>query len=345
MDDISTGQDQAETASRLTRLAEVCLVAACDLGKSELSRFGRPTWVDENGTTREADFAILGMGKLGGRELNYHSDLDIIYIYDFQGTTDGEKKISNHEYFAKLGQKIISILSVPTREGYVYKIDTRLRPSGNAGPLVTSLESFKDYHRDYAQIWERQALVKARVISGAETLRERIEEIVRNTVYGRGADEEVRGEINRLRMRMEQELARETAGSYNIKTGRGGMVDVEFVVQYLQLKHGRDIPAIRSVNTLAALRAMRDNSLVGEMDFRTLRDGYVFLLQLENRLRLIHDYSMNDLGGPRVYLNKLARRLGYDEKLRNPGEALMNDYQRITEAIRGVYGTILGEGA
>ena len=345
MNDISTGHDQTVTASRLTRLAEVCLAAACNLAKNELSRFGSPMWTDVKGTVHEADFAIIGMGKLGGCELNYHSDLDIIYVYDRQGTTNGEKEITNHEYFAKLGQKIISILSIPTREGYVYKIDTRLRPSGNAGPLVTSLESFREYHRHEAQTWERQALVKARVISGGKALRVCIEEIIRNTAYGRGADEEVRGEIHRLRMRMEHELARETTGTYNIKTGRGGMVDVEFLVQYLQLKHGVDFPEIRNVNTLIVLRTLHDLSLIGENDFRVLNDGYVFLVHLENRLRLIHDYSMNELGGPRAYLNKLARRLGYNEKNRNPGEALMNDYEQITKAVRGVYGAILGEGA
>ncbi len=114
---------------------------------------------------------------MGGGELNYHSDLDIIYIYDQQGETNGERRISNHEYFAKLGQKIISILTTQTREGYVYKIDTRLRPSGNAGPLVTSLDSFRSYHRDEAQIWERQALTKARVVYGDGDLTKGIEEV------------------------------------------------------------------------------------------------------------------------------------------------------------------------
>ena len=210
------------------------------------------------GTSGRRDFAILGMGKLGGGELNYHSDLDIIYIYDHQGTTDGERSISNHEYFAKLGQKIISILSTQTREGYVYKIDTRLRPSGNAGPLVTSLDSFENYHRDEAQIWERQALTKARVVLGEEAAQGKVSRRLSATpCTAAGADEEVRREIHRLRMRMEHELARETEGSYNIKTGRGGMVDVEFIVQYLQLKYGRDFPEIRSVNTLEALQAIR----------------------------------------------------------------------------------------
>ncbi len=343
MDDIYLKPDQSVTAARLTKLAEVCLAAAREMAKTELSRFGRPTRTAEDGTVREADLAIIGMGKLGGAELNYHSDLDIIYVYDFPGTTDGEKPLSNHEYFAKLGQKIISILSTPTREGYVYKIDTRLRPSGNAGPLVTSLESFRSYHKDEARTWERQALVKARVVSGGGALGEEIADIISGTVYGSGADEEVRSEINRLRMRMEHELARETEGSYNIKTGRGGMVDVEFIVQYMQLKYGIDHQEIRTVGTLPALLALCDTGLLPEEDFHALREGYVFLRHLENRLRLIHDYSMNDLGGSPVYLNKLARRLGYDEKLRNPGEALMSDYERVTDAIRKVYDRILGE--
>jgi len=163
-------------------------------------------------------------------------------------------------------------------------------------------------------------------------------------VYGSGADDEVRREIHRLRMRMEHELARESLGSYNIKTGRGGMVDVEFIVQYLQLRHGRDFPQARSVGTLEALQALHACSLVSDGDFQALFDGYTFLRTLENRLRIIHDYSMNQLGGPKGYLNKLARRLGYDERLRHPGDALLADYERITGSVRRVYDRILGEG-
>jgi glutamate-ammonia-ligase adenylyltransferase len=152
----------------------------------------------------------------------------------------------------------------------------------------------------------------------------------------------VRGEIHRLRMRMETELAKETTGSYNIKTGRGGMVDVEFTVQYLQLGHGIDYPELRNCNTLGALEAMRSLSILAEDDYQALSEGYRFLRRLENRLRLIHDYSMNDLGGPLKYLNKLARRLGYDALLKNPGEALMADYERVTSAVRAVYEKVLG---
>jgi [glutamine synthetase] adenylyltransferase / [glutamine synthetase]-adenylyl-L-tyrosine phosphorylase len=337
MNDIYGKLGQSEIAGQLTDLAEATLETAYLIARDDLSRFGRPRWIDEAGKVREARFAVLAMGKMGGRELNYHSDLDIIYIYDRQGETDRPKSISNHEYFAKLGQRIISVLTTTTREGYAYKIDTRLRPSGNAGPLVTSVASFREYHRTEAQIWERQALTKARALLGDEGFRSEIEGIVAETVYGRDAGEAERAEIHRLRMRMENELAREKEGSYNIKTGRGGMVDVEFVVQFLQLRHGRDREEIRTTSTVAALKAIRDAGILPVADAATLLEGYKFLRRLENRLRIIHDYSINDLGGSPEYIDKLARRLGYDPKLRRPGEALMKDYEETTGKIRQVY--------
>ena len=346
MTDIYGKLGQSELTYQLTCLAEVCLSAACRMAKKELARFGRPTYRDADGDLRQAHFAVVAMGKMGGNELNYHSDLDIIYIYDYQGQTEeGEKQLSNREYFAKLGQKIISNLTTLTREGYVYKLDTRLRPSGNAGPLVTSIDSFREYHRTESQVWERQALTKARVVFGEERLRRSIEEVIRGAVYGTGAGEEERKEIRRLRARMEVELAKEKEGSYNIKTGRGGIVDIEFIAQYLQLCHGRDLPEIRSTNTLLALKAMRLCGVLGEGDFGTLQAGYKFLRRLENRLRLIHDYSINDLGGSREYLDKLARRLGYDPKLRHPGDLLLREYEETTAAVRGVYERILGRDA
>ena len=343
MNDIYGKFGQSEIANQLTSLAEICLDAAFRMATAELVRFGTPTYSDVTGQLQTASLAIVAMGKMGGGELNYHSDLDIIYIYDQQGMTDGEKQITNREYFAKLGQKIISILTTQTREGYVYKIDTRLRPSGNAGPLVTSLGSFRDYHRHEAQVWERQALTKARVVLGEESLGECIDEIIRQTVYGSAAGEGVRAEIHRLRMRMENEIAKESAGSYNIKTGRGGLVDVEFIVQYLQLREGHNLPDIRHTSTLVALKGLRACCVFPEEEGDVLLNGYKFLRRLENRLRIIHDYSMNDLGGSKAYLNKLALRLGYDPKLRNPGDALMREYEQITEAIRQVYDRILGE--
>ena len=336
LNDIHGHLKQGETTTQLSLLGEACLTAAFRLATGELLRFGCPHH-HLDGVRTAANLAIIAMGKLGGGDLNYHSDLDIIFVYDHQGMTDGEKPISNHEYFAKLAQKIISILTMQTREGYVYKIDTRLRPSGNAGPLVTSLESFLEYHRKEAQIWERQALTKARVVLGDDDLASQLHDIIRQTVYGCSIDDEGRAEIHRLRMRMENELAREKDGSYNIKTGRGGMVDVEFTVQYLQLKEGFHYPELRTTATVEALREIRMLGLLQDGDAEALLSGYKFLRKLENRLRIIHDYSVNDLSGPKSYMNKLARRLGYDPKLKNPGAQLICDYEEITGKIRDVF--------
>jgi glutamate-ammonia-ligase adenylyltransferase len=202
---------------------------------------------------------------------------------------------------------------------------------------VTSLESFLEYHRKEAQIWERQALTKARVVLGDEVLADQLDEIIRNTIYGTTIGTEGMQEIRRLRMRMENELARETDGNYNIKTGRGGMVDVEFAVQYLQLKDGCHFPELRTASTVVALKEISTVRLLPDGSAETLLAGYKFLRKLENRLRIIHDYSANDLSGSRGYLNKLARRMGYDPKLKNPGAALISEYVEITGKIRGVF--------
>ncbi|MDA8429147.1 MAG: bifunctional [glutamate--ammonia ligase]-adenylyl-L-tyrosine phosphorylase/[glutamate--ammonia-ligase] adenylyltransferase [Geobacteraceae bacterium] len=340
LNDIHGKLGQSEITSQLSVLSEACLDAAFRLAVQELKRFGTPTYLAD-GTQKPASLAVIGMGKLGGGDLNYHSDLDIIFVYDHQGMTTGDKQVSNHEYFAKLAQKVISILTMQTREGYVYKIDTRLRPSGNAGPLVTSLDSFLHYHRKEAQIWERQALTKARVVLGDRVLAFQLHEVIRQAVYGASIDDDGRQEINRLRMRMEHELAKETTGSYNIKTGRGGMVDVEFAVQYLLLKYGCRFPELRTTNTIVALKEIRTLGLLTDNDAEALLTGYKFLRKLENRLRIIHDYSVNDLGGSRNYINKLALRLGYDPKLKNPGASLICDYEETTGRIRDCYDRIL----
>ena len=342
LNDIHGKMGQSEITSQLSLLSEVCLDAAFRLAVQELKRFGAPT-NSVDGGLKHASLAVIGMGKLGGGDLNYHSDLDIIFVYDHQGMTNGDKQISNHEYFAKLAQKVISILTMQTREGYVYKIDTRLRPSGNAGPLVTSLDSFLDYHRKEAQIWERQALTKARVVLGDQLLAGQLHDVIRQTVYGSSIDDDGRQEIHRLRMRMENELAKETAGSYNIKTGRGGMVDVEFAVQYLLLKYGCRFPELRTTSTIVALKEIGTLGILAESEAETLLTGYKFLRKLENRLRIIHDYSVNDLGGTKSYINKLALRLGYDPKLKNPGASLICDYEETTGRIRYCYDRILGE--
>jgi len=353
MGDIHGNTPQGEGVRQLSSLADVCLEQALLLARTELlPRHGLPWCGDDGEAGHEAGFAIVGMGKLGGMELNYHSDLDIIFIYEGEGETrpapgcDPERfrGQTNSEYFARLAQRIISVLTLITREGYVYQIDTRLRPSGNQGPLVTSFTAYQRYHEGSAQPWERQALIKARVVVGPADLAARIDAVNRHIVYERPVPENLQAEIYRLRGRMESEIAKEGADHFNIKTGRGGMVDVEFIAQYLQLLHGGR-PELRLANTLKALQALHDAGILSVDDFADLHNGYKFLRRLENKLRLVHDQSVSELSGDRVYLEKLARRLGYPERPRRPDQVFIEEYRMVTEKIRAVFERLLGEGS
>ena len=353
MSDIHGHTPQGEGALQLSWLAEVCLEQAVAIAREELMpRFGIPCRTGDGGKVDEAEFAIVGMGKLGGRELNYHSDLDIIFIYEGNGETrpgrstdpDRFRRQTNPEYFSRLAQRVISVLTLMTREGTVYQIDTRLRPSGNQGPLVTSLTAFERYHESSAQLWERQALTKARVVVGPPRLADRIEATLRHCAFERPVPGGLRAEIYRLRGRMESEIARENAEHFNIKTGRGGMVDVEFLVQYLQLRHAGKHPRLQVTNTLEALRILAELRILDESAHADLETGYKFLRRLENKLRLLHDQSISELSGERPYLLRLARRLGYPDRPRHPADVFLEDYRGVTEKIRTIFERYLGPG-
>ena len=335
---------QGEGTQQLSWLAEVCLEQACSMAREELAvRFGAAYSHDPNsGETVETAFSIVGMGKLGGLELNYHSDLDIIFIYEADGQTEpvaetNEKRfrrISNQEYFAKLAQRIITTLSLATREGYVYQIDTRLRPSGNQGPLVTSLDAFERYHHSSAQPWERQAMTKARAVCGPERFVEQVQDKIIKLTFERPLPEDLRTEIYRLRGRMEREIAREKKDLVNIKTGRGGMVDVEFITQYLQLLHAGEVDALRIQNTINLLGCMADRQLIPKDDADQLIDGYKYLRRLENKLRLLHDQSINEFSSFDRGFRRIAKSLGYGRRGLKPEYEFLEEYREVTEGIR-----------
>lgn len=353
LDDLYGQTPQGSTTRQLSMVADACLEQALAIARAELlPRFGLPFCRDEAGTAHEAAFVIVGMGKLGGMELNYHSDLDIIFVYEGDGETvpvagsDPERfrAQNNREYFARLAQRIISVLTLMTRDGYVYQIDTRLRPSGNQGPLVTSLPAYVAYHQDTAAPWERQALIKARVVTGTPALAARLADLNCRIVYERPLPDDLAAEIHRLRQRMEKEIAREDEGHLNIKTGRGGMVDVEFLVQYLQLRHGATHAEVRCPNTIEALRSLYEAGLLPGGDHAILANGYKFLRRLENKLRLVHDQSVSELASDPDALAKLARHLGYPERPRRPQEVFLEEYAQVTLAIRQVFDRHLAPG-
>jgi [glutamine synthetase] adenylyltransferase / [glutamine synthetase]-adenylyl-L-tyrosine phosphorylase len=352
LNDIHGHIPQGQTTRQLSLVADSCLQQALEIAREELlERYGRPFCEDASGASHETEFIIVGLGKLGGMELNYHSDLDIIFVHEGEGATrpvagtDSArfKEQTNQQYFARLAQRVISVLTLMTREGHVYEIDTRLRPSGNQGPLVSSLPAYRQYHQDTAAPWERQALIKARVVAGSAKLAADFDALTAEIVYKRPLPDNLTEEILRLRQRMEKELGKEDAEHRNIKTGRGGMVDVEFIAQYLQLRHGGEKVALRRRNTLEALDELSREGFLTEADHKNLKSGYKFLRRLENKLRLVHDQSVNELTSDPAYLAKLAKHLGYPEG--QPGRRLLEEYLTTTQAIRDIFDRIFNASA
>jgi glutamate-ammonia-ligase adenylyltransferase len=357
LNDIYGNTPQGQTTRQLSLIADVCLQQALDIAREELlERYGMPFCQDNDGNPCEAGFAIVGLGKLGGMELNYHSDLDIIFIYEGDGKTrpvegtDPERfrPQTNQQYFVRLAQRIISVLTLITQEGHVYEIDTRLRPSGNQGPLVSSLPAYREYHESTAAPWERQALIKARVVTGSPELAAHYDALTAEIVYERPLPDNLAEEILRVRQRMETEIGKENETQRNIKTGRGGMVDVEFIAQYLLLLHGREKPSLRCSNTVEALYNLQTEGLISDKDYENLVTGYKFLRRLENKLRLVHDQSVNELSAAPTYLTKLARHLGYDnssggydDSSGRPEQLLLKEYASTTKTIRETFSRIL----
>jgi glutamate-ammonia-ligase adenylyltransferase len=323
----------------LSDLADGCVEGALEIALNELSQ--------KHGTIAGGRFAIIGGGKMGGRELDYNSDLDLIFVYDApeesQSAGGQQGILPAHDFYVRLGQKLISCLSAPTEEGVAYKIDMQLRPSGKSGPLVSSLAAFREYHKSSSLLWERQALIKTRCVAGDPTLGEAAEQIAAAFAYGGSLSSEGVGEINHLRMRMEHELAREDSTHFNLKKGRGGLVDIEFLTQMLQLTHGHRLPVVRRRGTLEALQALYAEKVLKPGEFRLLSESYLFLRRLDHRLRLERDQSIDAFEAEPERLEGIARALGYggplgkDRAHRKPGARLLREYQKRRERVRACY--------
>ncbi|HUJ26978.1 MAG TPA: DUF294 nucleotidyltransferase-like domain-containing protein, partial [Myxococcales bacterium] len=322
--DVAGALDTEQVSRQLSDLADTCVETCFAIAQAEIDRrYG----------LRAATLCVIALGKLGGRELGYHSDLDLLFLY-----SDAGEHGANHEYFARLAQKLISHLSLQLREGFLYRIDTRLRPSGSAGPLVISFAALQSYHQREARLWERQALLKARPIAGDEDLFQRAHaQVLAPSIFRPTDRKQAAAEMLSMRERMEREIAAESSGRYNSKLGRGGLVDVEFAVQFLQLIHGAAAPSVCAAGTPQALAALRDAGLLSDDDYAPLSRGYRFLRRLESRLRMVYDRSVDRLpeGGPE--LTRLAKRMGYSGPRQQIGDTLLADYQRATTEVRAAF--------
>ncbi len=320
-----------QARQRLTVLAEVVIQAAFHLAKQQLSpRFGIPQTPEG-----PAKLAIIGMGKLGGKELTYHSDLDLIFICSDVGRTTGPKQVSNYEYFAKLIQRFISILSTFTTPGLAYHVDTRLRPSGNAGPLVSTLAFYREYHQT-SQPWEHQALIKGRMVGGdfEESWVASLEQTITDVVYAWKPPDHLNQEITHLRLRKEKELSNETKSCKNIKEGYGGLLDIEYLTQYLQLQQGAKIPKLRVSCTLDFLEQCAIYQVLEAETAQTLVKAYMFYRLLESYLRLLCDTSTNMIDFENLQTDKLVtllHRHGYSVT------DVLEAYQQTTNTVRKIY--------
>lgn len=326
LNDLSATLDSDDVVAQLSLLAEVCLSATAAHARRLLGLGRDPS-------RGKARLCIVAMGKLGGRELGYGSDLDLIFIYAGRNKTFDSDA---HAACTRLAQKILSLLQSPTRDGIVYPIDARLRPSGRSGPLVSSLERFLAYHEKEARLWERQALLRARVIYGPKTLARRVEEAVEACVYGQGLDDAEVAAIDELRAQVEDELGQRGGGELNIKTGRGGIADIESVVQMLQLKHGAENKRLRAKRaTLEALQELVDSGVVPRAQGQDLARYYRFLRRVESRLRLERDRPVEELASDADGLRLIARRLGFRGS--DAAAAMLAECSRVRGEVRRLY--------
>lgn len=282
--------------------------------------------------------AVLGMGKLGSREMTAGSDLDLIVIYDYeQGVleSDGERPLAPTQYYARLTQRLISALSAPTAEGSLYEVDMRLRPSGQQGPVATRLKSFRDYQSNEAWTWEHMALTRARAIAGPLRMRQSIEAAIRDALVRPREAEKIAADVLDMRKRIHTEKGTERI--WDIKHVRGGLIDLEFIAQYLQLIHAAGHPEVLETNTLGALRRLRDAGLLHPDHAEILLPVGRLLHDLTQLIRICSEGPFNPENAP-LGMRELLARAGDQPTF----EALEDRLKRSLESLAGVFDEIIG---
>ncbi|WP_406828325.1 bifunctional [glutamate--ammonia ligase]-adenylyl-L-tyrosine phosphorylase/[glutamate--ammonia-ligase] adenylyltransferase [Microbulbifer sp. ARAS458-1] len=304
--------DIPTTCARLTRLAEVCIQTAVDWHREKMvARHGEPR-------SRDGDIqpmVVLGMGKLGARELNLSSDIDLIFAYPEPGQSDGEKPLENQAWFQRLGQRLIKSLDAVTADGFVFRVDMRLRPYGDSGPLVSHYAALEDYYQTQGREWERYAMIKARPVamSGASAAEaaEELMELLRPFTYRRYIDFSVIDALREMKTLIQRQV-RARGLIDNIKLGRGGIREVEFIAQAFQLIRGGREPDLRVRNILKVLPLLEEGGHLPEGAAAELRDAYLLLRRVEHGLQAEKDHQTQTLPPEIERREQLAFALGYD---------------------------------
>lgn len=289
-----------ETTLELSQLAEICVREVYTYWDCELrSRRGGP----------DTPFAILGLGKLGGRELNHSSDIDVIFVYGDEGQVSAN--LTWHEWFNQLGAKIIETFAAHDPAGPLFRIDLRLRPEGTAGPLARSLESMENYYAGFGETWERLALIKARGIAGSRELAYEFLRQHQPFIFPKSPTPDVLEEIGRIKQRIERDIVGHENIGRDVKLGAGGIREIEFVVQALQLLHGARNAFLQETSTLKALPVLAELELLPRGEARTLEAGYRFLRRIEHRLQIEAEQQTHTVPENPEALTRLARSLGF----------------------------------
>ena len=320
-------------SNALTDLAEAVVFASCELSSNRLIEDHGEPLLDSREPCR---FAVFGLGKFGGREMGYASDIELLLVYEGPGQTAGPDSISNGEFFDRLVQHLPQLIEA--KQGGIFQIDMRLRPFGSAGPLASSLASIKDYYSSagHADPAERQALIKLRGIAGDEILLRAVEDHRDQFVYS--AEPWQLEHALHLRARQIRELVE--PGKVSVKYSPGGIIDVEYTAQYLQIIHGAANPALRTPSTLVALDALGSAQILRDDEHGILRDAYVFLRRLQDSLRMVRGHS-RDVVLPDEQseeFESLARRLAYhDASWSESSKHLANDIHRHRTSVNRVF--------
>ena len=342
-----------ETVAHLSDLAGVVIQVAYELVDGNLrQKHGPPVHRDRQGRTKETGFVVLGMGKLGGRELNYSSDVDLIYLYESShGETQagkGQTKISNEVYFERVARDLTQVLSVSTQEGSVNRVDLRLRPEGSVGPLSHSLENALRYYDSRGRDWERFALIKACPIAGETKVGHTFLRRVRRFIVGTPAESRHRGRVvdavKSLKAQIHTKLTRRGEDDRHVKLGTGGIREIEFMIQTLQLLHVHQNPKVMERNTLSALTRLVEVKALSKRVATQLTKSYLFLRNLEHKLQMV-DELQTHLIPPDIHeVAKCAIRLGYQKERasKDTARVFQNDFRHHTSEVHRIYKQIIG---
>lgn len=308
--DLNGLADLNEVMQAMTALAEIVLQQAqATLMQSLRQQFGSP--VGEAGKT-EQSLLVIGMGKLGGGELNVSSDIDLIFVYPEDGETNGARTLSNHEFFTRMGRRLINIVNEATGDGYVFRVDMRLRPYGESGPLVMSFAALEEYLISQGREWERYAWIKARVVSPADSpLEAELKQLYQPFVFRKYLDFGAIDSMRKLHAQIRQEVQRRDRQD-NIKLGPGGIREIEFTAQVFQLIRGGQDARLRILPTQRVLRQLAENGQLAAAVVAELDAAYVFLRNLEHRLQYLDDQQTQVLPEKDEDRQIIATAMGFE---------------------------------